>query len=55
MKFMEMKMVLCSEVKHFNGARDRAHTARFARTSAPPTYDDNDFALQHKDFRSHSC
>jgi hypothetical protein len=48
---MEMKMVLRSEVKHFNVARVNARMSRSARTTATRKNDDNDFPLLHKDFQ----
>ena len=47
---MEMKMVLCNEVKHFDNARVSARIAHAVRTDALRVVHDNDFPLQHKDF-----
>ena len=52
MKFMEIKKVLCREVKHFAFARDREHVMRASRTPASVVLHDNDFPLAHKDFRA---
>jgi uncharacterized protein YozE (UPF0346 family) len=55
MKFMEMKMVLRCEVKHFAFARGHARVMRASRAIASDAYDDNDFPLAHKDFEAISC
>jgi hypothetical protein len=47
---MEMKMVLCNEVKHFDVARVSARLAHASRTNASRVVHHNDFPLQHKDF-----
>jgi hypothetical protein len=47
---MEMKMVLCNQVKHFDVARDSARLAHASRANALRVVHDNDFPLAHKDF-----
>jgi hypothetical protein len=47
---MQMKMVFCCEVKHFNRARVRADMTRTGTREMHPNHDDSEFTLQHKDF-----